>query len=396
VSAPAKLLVQAADPRIVQVFRSALLYEPQTRLLSTAYEGHTAGLIREERPDLVVIECAPEPASALALCIRLRALPEMENALLVLAAPPVDDDLRLAGLESGIDGYLDLPVTPAGALSFVRLMLRLRRSLELLSSDREELERLHDAQRSGFEHMLSLLVTLLDLRIPGSAERGHRVASLAARVAARFEVPAELMRELEIGARLHEMGRVVVDAARSGIGDGEASVGNWHYVHSTRAILRQVDGLEDAAELVGAIYENWDGTGGPEHRIQGQIPLRSRILRATIDYLATLDGPGDTSRGEVLGRMDEHAGTLYDPMVIVHLRAVLLGADDLDSRAQELRVPVMELRAGMVLAQDLCTDSGLKLLARGTMLTSSTLELIMKRHNLEPILVGAAIRRAAA
>jgi hypothetical protein len=59
-------------------------------------------------------------------------------------------------------------------------------------------------------------------------------------------------------------------------------------------------------------------------------------------------------------------------------------------------VPIVDLEPGMVLAEDLYTDSGLKLLARGTQLTPSSLEIIRRRHRAEPILHGAAIRRASA
>jgi hypothetical protein len=50
----------------------------------------------------------------------------------------------------------------------------------------------------------------------------------------------------------------------------------------------------------------------------------------------------------------------------------------------------------MVLAEDLYTDAGLKLLSRGTELTPATLEIIQRRHRAEPILNGAAVRRPAA
>jgi hypothetical protein len=144
---------------------------------------------------------------------------------------------------------------------------------------------------------------------------------------------------------------------------------------------------------VGTLYENWDGTGQPDHLLQGQIPLRSRILRVLVDFIAIEEGPGAPGPEAVFEMLDEHAGTLYDPMVLVHLRAILQASDPDAERIGSAALAIPELEPGMVLAEDLCTDAGLKLLARRTVLTPATLDLIRRRHQLEPIERGARVRR---
>jgi hypothetical protein len=180
----------------------------------------------------------------------------------------------------------------------------------------------------------------------------------------------------------------VVDAAQTA-----RTLDDWKYIVGTRAIFSQVEGLAGATELVGALYENWDGSGHPDHLQSGQIPLRSRILRVVVDLFAALGTRVNPSTTEVLEELQDHAGTRYDPMVIVHLRAVLQGANDGDVRGKRVVVPVPELKVGMVLAEDLCSDSGLKLLARSTRLTPQTLEVIRRRHAAEPLANGATITR---
>jgi hypothetical protein len=59
-------------------------------------------------------------------------------------------------------------------------------------------------------------------------------------------------------------------------------------------------------------------------------------------------------------------------------------------RRQEL-VPVARLREGMVLAADLHTASGVKLLSAGSVLNQSTLDLIRRRHLSDPIVHGVPI-----
>jgi hypothetical protein len=233
---------------------------------------------------------------------------------------------------------------------------------------------------------------VVDLGLPGALDRGLRIAELARRVSERFQIPAHLLRDLEVAARLHELGRVVApDRARAG-----ADLGPWQYTQSTVAILGQADELAGAAELVASIYENWDGTGHPAHWRQGQIPLRCRILRVLVDFFAALARRGAPTSEQVIAGMQEHAGTLYDPMVIVHLKSVLGHESDGEWLGSSVLVPIEELRVGMVLAEDLYTNSGLKLLARDTALNPATLEVIQRRHRAEPILQGAAVLRKTA
>ena len=173
------------------------------------------------------------------------------------------------------------------------------------------------------------------------------------------------------------------------------AVDRWQYILATRAIFSKVEGLQAAAELVSTMYENWDGTGHPDHFQRGQIPLRARILRVLVDLFTELESPDKPDRNAVLEDLQNHVGTRYDPMVLVHLRTVLRGADDDSVQGKRALVPIPELQVGMVLADDLFTDSGLKLLARETRITQSTLELIMRRHQTEPIVSGATVLRAS-
>jgi hypothetical protein len=161
-------------------------------------------------------------------------------------------------------------------------------------------------------------------------------------------------------------------------------------------MLIQVDGLRGAAEVAGGMHENWDGTGLPDHRLQGQTPLRSRILRVVADFLEALESGGDREVEEVLRDITEHSGTRYDPMVVVHLQALVHKGAEGEGRNQFAIVPVHMLAVGMVLAEDLCTASGLKLLSRDATISPAALEAILRRHELEPILHGAVVYRKAA
>lgn len=265
----------------------------------------------------------------------------------------------------------------------------LRERLEAVEREnqtlREELENIA-------EQMQALLFALLEIGVPGSIDRGLRNAELARRLSERFGIPDELLGDLELAARLHELGKLVARTERSAVG-GPREIDAWRYVQGTVVILERVGGYQGVVELIHSMYENWDGTGHPEHWQSGQIPLRCRILRVLVDFFAALERPGPVDVPAVLDAFQERAGTLYDPMVVVHLRALLQQDAKHDVLGSTLLVAIPELEEGMVLAEDLYTDSGLKLLARDTTLTHATLEVIRRRHRAEPIVHGAAVRR---
>jgi HD domain len=244
------------------------------------------------------------------------------------------------------------------------------------------------------DQVVIMLETLLDFARPGATERGRRLAGAAVQLAERFDVPSIFIPDLALAARLHEIGTLaeepIADVSES---DGEP----WKSIVAAKTALEQVDEFRGAALVIEAIRENWDGSGHPGHLQRGQIPFRSRILRVLIDFYAELDRASRSghpmSAADAASRMAVHTGTWYDPVVRSQLEASVGGGSDVGEVPARLVLPVSELAAGMVLAEDLCTSSGIKLLSRGSMLTQGNLDIIVRRHQSDPVLNGAWVRR---
>lgn len=392
-SAIAGILLIERDAPTVELFRATVGIEPRVKLTVALNLADAARMARDQKPAMIVISSDLPGANVFAFCQQLRQDAATKDAVIVLVIPAGANDLRFAGLTFGVDEYLPRPVEASDILTRIHSMLRLKQVADQVDVDKAELESLHEHLRASFDQLLQLMVRMLDMRLPGAADRGQRIADLALKIANRFGVPRTHLRDLEIAARLHELGRVVSHEDKVTSMPSVRAVDDWQYILPTRAIFAKVEGLAGATELVGSMYENWDGTGHPDHQMQGQIPLRSRILRLLVDLFAELDAPDHPTMEAVLEDLQNHVGTRYDPMVMVHLRAVLSGADEGDVQGRHLFVPVTELRVGMVLAEDLITDAGIKLLARGTRITAATLEVIHRRNALEPIVQGAAVVR---
>lgn len=237
----------------------------------------------------------------------------------------------------------------------------------------------------AIDQFVSVLLHMIDVQRPGAAARGRQLAQSARQLAGRFQIPDGFLADLERAALLHEIGLAV---------DGSANTCGWLSPVDVRSlivaqhILRQVDALGTAAFLVAAIAENWDGSGFPDRLQRGQIPMRSRLLRVLIDFHVVLEPElGERITTEAaLAAIGLHAGTWYDPTVVAQLGAIVTHMSDNAADAGKYRVSVERLVPGMVLAEDLCTASGLKLVATGAIVTAHMLEVVRQRDTVDPVI----------
>lgn len=382
------ILVIGSDAATHQLLREVIDPEEGALILLAEDQAEATALAERAHPDLIV---ADSTRFGVGLASRFRRDPKLCDCLFAMIDGPEDPELRRQGLQLGVDLYLDSPLGNAEVLTLIRMMTRLRR----IRSDMDWLAQQASRSQEGLgqvcERVTYLLLRTIDMSIPGAEDRAHWIEKLSKQLADRFEVPSKFLKGLKSASLLHEMGRIVWSGTGPRTPTGPPTAGDWQYVIRSRQLLDEIDELREAAELIGSIYENWDGTGQPNHLERGQIPLRSRILRVLIDFSSTVSRTGLPSR-DTLEEMAEHAGTLYDPLVIAHLQAITESTKETDPPFSRVHVPIGDLSEGMVLAEDLYTDSGVKLLARGTSLTKANLSAIQGRSRFDATLQTAVVR----
>jgi response regulator RpfG family c-di-GMP phosphodiesterase len=154
--------------------------------------------------------------------------------------------------------------------------------------------------------------------------------------------------------------------------------------------IPRLEAVRDGIRLQGARYA--DPPSSPGAPAGDGLPLGARVLRVVQDY-DSLETAGKPAT-EALRAMTGRSGT-YDPRLLHALTTWLA-----DARSGEV-VPIRvgELFCGMVLADDVVAESGVKLLPRGHEITPSLLERL---HNFsrtspvrEPLLVFAVSRKSA-
>lgn len=117
---PERILVVEDEPKIANLLRRGLLYEGYT--VDVAPNGEVGlQLARDNPPDMVVLDVMLPGIDGLEVCRRLRAASDVP--ILMLTAKDAIPD-RVAGLDSGADGYMVKPFDFDELLARVRALLR--------------------------------------------------------------------------------------------------------------------------------------------------------------------------------------------------------------------------------------------------------------------------------
>ena len=385
------ILVVEDDPDTLRALKSILVREGGYTVETAESVDLGFELAMHIRPDLIISDYSMPGKNGLEFCKAVRAESSLQGTMFVLLTGHAETRLKIEALNEGVDDFMPKPVGMAELLAKARAALRIKKLHDELREDKTELELLHRATAESFEQILDVLAHLIELHSPGTSDRTKRLTDAARELGVRVELDERDLRDLALAARVHEIGKLVAEdpSVRAPLHSMGASHIDRRYVILSSAILERVAQLRKASRIVHALYENYDGTGMPERRRQSEIPFASRVLRVLIDYFAEHDVKGTTAAVE---QMQTRSGTLYDPLVVAHLASIATSENAEQWRSSGVRVPIGALRSGMMLAEDLLTDTGLKLVAAGTMITPSVLESVLRRHEREPFVRGAVIR----
>jgi putative nucleotidyltransferase with HDIG domain len=156
------------------------------------------------------------------------------------------------------------------------------------------------------------------------------VLNLAIAVAEEMGLDPLAQRNTELGALLHDVGKVVIPNEvinKPGpLDEHEWTLIRTHTIEGQR-ILDEIGGLmSTVGRVVRAAHERWDGGGYPDGLEGERIPLESRIIFCCDAFNAiTTTRPYRAARSpqEALEELQSNAGTQFDPEVVAALTAVV-------------------------------------------------------------------------
>lgn len=275
------------------------------------------------------------------------------------------------------------------------------RTREVIEKNRE-LEKINRMLESSFMDSIRLLVSLVEILNPGLGQQMRRTAHWARKTAEGFNLAESEMDKIEMAGMIHDIGLLGLPEELWGKESKQLSRENLklYHEHPTIAaiILENVEKLSDVGEIVLFHHEYVNGEGFPNGLKGEQIPLGSRIILAASDYsriIATWPRNLQKLMGYVRRQFDADVWKGFtvsdDPEAIIEEAAekkLLMGCNQrydmevvstLLKKVRESKkldpismVSLDQIKAGMVLMEDLKLKDGRLLLTRGTRLKGSS------------------------
>lgn len=244
--------------------------------------------------------------------------------------------------EAHLYRYVTEPCEPPDLLRHVRDALAHHR--------RQQRER--RAARNSLIGSVKALVDILDLVNPEAIGYSKRIRDRVLAVGRALGVRP--MWKLELAVTLCNIGCVALPGEIVGklnlgedLGPEEEQIFSMHPDIAAN-LLRNIDQMAPVAEIIRHQL----------HPLSDGQPLESRIIKVAFD-LDKQEHKGVETREALVAMLSDRA---YDPRVVKAMVA-LVGRGDAPARTR--KVTLANLRAGMVLAEDLVNREGTKLLLRG-------------------------------
>lgn len=280
-------------------------------------------------------------------------MPGLSGVEIVPAALETDPDLGIVMLSAvndaptateamaqGVLDYLTKPIELQALHAAVTRALhrrallkeqrRVERAIREEVSDRTkelELEKAH--LRDLTVSMVETLVTAMEAK--DVFQRGHsaRVGELAASIADYMGLAPDVVEDVRIAGRLHDIGNIGV---REEVRNKSGSLSDEEFAHVREhvrigvEILSPLRHIERAVVFVGDHHEHWDGSGYPEMKSGENISVGGRILAAAdaFDALTSRRAYRESvTWPDAVEELRRDAGTHIDPRVYEALRAIV-------------------------------------------------------------------------
>ena len=213
---------------------------------------------------------------------------------------------------------------PLLAFAMMReLSNRLRGTGTLMVS---QLEHKNAQLAQAYLDTLNAVVNTLEARDPYTRGHTERVTRLAKALARKMGLSEEDLFTIEIGALLHDVGKIGVPDAilhKPGPLEAEEMAKIREHPSKGRHILSNIAYLERAIPCVLHHHERYDGKGYPEGIAGAGIPLPGRIISVADAFDAmTSDRPYRRKRDpeSAVAELIRHSGRQFDPDVVAAFR----------------------------------------------------------------------------
>jgi putative two-component system response regulator len=296
-----------------QISRQGIVQILQIENYSTiqATDGSEAlELLRRFNPDLIISDLDMPNLDGIQFYKEIRDNPEWVTIpFIFLAGSNSINELQM-GQELGVEDFLLKPIEPDNLIRTIHGKLLRAAELEVAHIGKVYLD------------TVKVLANAIEGR--DRYTRGHvdRVTRYAKMIAHDLRWPPDHLRILELGARLHDIGKIrVPDSILNKPGplnEEEWEIMKKHPSVGAR-ILRGITHLQPAIPYILYHHERWDGDGYPEGLKGREIPIEARLLTIVDVFDAiTTKRPYHSAQDyqEVVELFENESGKHFDPDLV--------------------------------------------------------------------------------
>jgi cyclic di-GMP phosphodiesterase len=284
-------------------------------------------------PDLILLDINMPEMNGYEVCAQLKSSEALSDIPVIFLSALTATQDKVRAFQAGALDYISKPFQFEEVHARVETHLKLHDLQRALKLHNERLDELVDERtkqlqaavkqiESTYDETLHALGAALDLRDNETAGHSQRVTRYSLEIAKAMHCSEAELRQISLGAYLHDIGKIGIPDAillKAGKLNAEETEIMRQHVRIGYDMVSRISFLAQAAQIVLAHQEFYDGRGYPQGLFGKQIPPGARIFSVadTLDamtsdrpYRAAL--PFQTAREEII----RCSGSQFDPDVV--------------------------------------------------------------------------------
>ncbi len=345
-----RIMIVDDEPVVLKVVQKHLATEGYKTFITTSEPAQAMEIIRNERPDLVLLDVMMPKVSGLEVLDCIRADKESRDLPVIILTASTDRETRLRALRSGATDFLEKPV------DFVELLTRVRNALAAKAHYDQlkhyvwglqvEIPLRHTELIASRLEMVHCFARAVEDCAGATGNHVARVGRYSAILARELGLKDGTVATIEHSAPLHDVGLIGIpnctpldtyrytvaelELLRRGLTGGPRP--GQRAVPEQRADIRSHTSIgahllnrgiaplfKMAARIALTHHESWDGSGYPIGLVESQIPLEGRIVRVAdaFDVLSSrmIYNP-PVPNDECFAILEAGRGGPFDPAVL--------------------------------------------------------------------------------
>jgi putative two-component system response regulator len=345
-----KVMIVDDEAINIKILRRLLELEGFTSFVTTSDAPTALSLIRQEQPDIVLLDLMMPYVSGLEILTQIRDDEAICFIPVVILTAVTDRETRVRAVELGATDFLNKPVDASELVPRVRNVLVVKGYQDQLRHHSDDLEAAVRQRTAELENsrrdLIHCLARAAEYRDDDTGQHVLRVGRYTRLIAEALGLPEEQIEMLEQAALLHDIGKIgIPDAVLLKPGrltEDEFALMQKHpgfgkrilssYSSDEEIVLKRhaevgahilevgSSRLLDLARTIALTHhERWDGTGYPLGLKGTDIPLVGRIT-AVADVFDALSSRRTYKKAfpldECFQIMQDSRGTHFDPKVL--------------------------------------------------------------------------------